>query len=148
MTLYWSCRSREDGAAGLPAQTNQMVFVTLYLLSFPLMVYENFFAVRLTAERSRLARSSLFFLAVLVITFGSVAGLWYQYGWREGIAVLAVSWAVNTSTMRFFFRRHVHRTAERLFNSESFEPTLAADERLKKAHEVAERVLFDVASGK
>jgi len=40
-----------------------MIFVILYLLSFPLMVYENFFAVRLRAEKSRLARSPHFYLA-------------------------------------------------------------------------------------
>jgi hypothetical protein len=125
-----------------------MIFLVLYLLSYFLILYENFFAMMLSSGKSQIARSPSFFLIVRVATYGSIAGLWFTYGWKTALAALAVSWLFNKYSFRFFFRKYIHQMAESLLESDWFEAGLAKEDRLRKAYEFAETLAFRNATGK
>lgn len=114
-----------------------MIFAILYFFSYLMILYENAFAGMNIAEKPPIARGPSLFLLVAVLTYGSIAGIWYVYGWKVALLSFFISWTFNKLTFRFFIRRNIHRTAQRLLNSEWFEQGLSTEERLKKAYEVA-----------
>lgn len=124
-----------------------MVFVILYLLSYPLILYENFFAMRGVAEKSRITRSPSFFLFVAIVTYGSIVGLLFEYGWKIALGALVVSWLFNKYSFKFFFRKYIHKTAKRLIESDWYETELAPEDRLRKAYEYAETLALKNATG-
>jgi len=124
-----------------------VIFIVLYLLSYPLVLYDNYFSMRLAAERSRIANAPSFFIIVRLITYGSIIGLWFKYGWRTAIATLVVSWFFNKSTFKFFFKKYIHQKAQQLIKSDWFETELPNEERLLKAYEYAETLAYRNAAG-
>jgi len=125
-----------------------MLLVIIYLISFPLILYENFFSMRSTSEKSVIARSPSFFILYIVLAYGSVAGLWYEYNWKVALVCLIVSWIINKSSFRLFFRQYVNQTAHRLMNSDWFEKDLDTETRRIKAYEYAKTVALQNVAGK
>jgi hypothetical protein len=125
-----------------------MVFAILYLLSFPLILYENFFSMRNVAEKSGIARSPFLSFFVAIVTYGSIAGLLFTYGWKIALFTFLVSWSFNKYSFRVFFRKYIYLKARRLVRSDWFEPGLSVEDRLRKAYEFAETSARQNATGK
>ena len=125
-----------------------MVFMVLYILSLPLILYYNFFSMRNMAEKSRLARRPSFFLLYFVFTYGSIAALWYSYDWKIALAALGLSWSINKISFRLYFRKYVYQSAQALVASDWFESGLSQDDRLHKAYEFAQTMALNNVAGK
>lgn len=125
-----------------------MIFIILYLLSYPLILYDNFFSMRLSSEKSRIANAPSFFIIVQLITYGSMIGLWFEYGWKAALLSFIMSWTFNKLTFRFYFKKYIHQTAQRLIKSDSFEIGLSEEDRSQKAYEFAKVVALRNATGK
>ena len=125
-----------------------MFFVIFYLISFPIILYENYFSMRLATEKSVIARSPSFFLIYIIFAYGSIAGLWYEYNWKVALICLIVSWIINKSSFKIFFRRYVNKTANRLMASDWFEKDLDTETRMIKAYEYAKNVAIQNVAGK
>jgi len=57
-----------------------MIVALLYLLSFVVILYHNYCAMRDVVQRPAIARSLLFFLFYLGFAYGVIGGVWYEYG--------------------------------------------------------------------
>lgn len=125
-----------------------MIFVIIYLISFPIILYHNYFSMRLIAEKSKIARSPSFFLFYIALAYGSIAGLWYKYNWKIALVCLAVSWTIDKLSFRSFFSQYVNQTAIRLMNSDWFEKDLDTETRMMKAYEYAKTVALQNVAGK
>jgi hypothetical protein len=125
-----------------------MVFVILYLFSFPLILYENYFSMRSVAEKPKITRSSFLFFFVPIMAYGSIAGLWVSYGWKIALPALIVSWSFNKYSFRIFFRKYINQSAEHLLQSDWFAPELSAEDRMLKAFKFAETLALNNATGK
>jgi hypothetical protein len=92
-----------------------MIFWVLYIISFPLLWYENFCVVLSVAERPPILRSqtkqAIFWIVRLIITYGSIAGVWYVYGPLPAIVAFIVNYAFGRITFKMYFNREVREIA-------------------------------------
>jgi hypothetical protein len=92
-----------------------MIFWIFYTISFPLLWYENLCVVLGPAERPGIVRSrtkqAVFWVVRLIITYGSIAGLWYVYGVLAAIVAFIANYAFGRITFRVYFNREVREIA-------------------------------------
>lgn len=92
-----------------------MIFLIFYIISFPLLWYENFCIVLSVAERPRILRSqtkqAIFWIIRLIITYGSIAGVWYVYGLLAAIVAFTINYVFGKITFKIYFNREVRETA-------------------------------------
>ena len=124
-----------------------MVFIILYILSFPVNLYYNYFAGMSLMEKSLIASKPFFHLVHVALNLCSIAGLWFQFGWKVALGAFIVSWTFDKYSYKFFFQQCVFRTAQRLIESEWFEQGLTPDDRLCKAYEAAEIITWNNVRG-
>ena len=125
-----------------------MLFIIIYIISFPVILYENYSSMRLSSEKSIIARSPSFFIFYVVLAYGSIAGILYNYNWKVALVCLIVSWAINKFSFKLFFHEYVNKTARRLINSDWFEKKLDKETRMIKAYEYAKTVALQNVAGK
>ena len=92
-----------------------MIFWIFYIISFPLLWYENFCIVLSIAERPCIFRSptkqALFWIIRLVITYGSIAGIWYIYSLFVAIVAFIINYIFGKITFKIYFNQEVRETA-------------------------------------
>lgn len=92
-----------------------MIFLIFYISSFLLLWYENFCIVLSIAERPRIFRSAtkqaLFWIIRLIITYGSIVGIWYAYGLFVAIVAFIINYVFGKITFKIYFNRQVRETA-------------------------------------
>jgi hypothetical protein len=99
-----------------------MIFVAGSLLALALAWYENKFIV-LDIVRRPLFLSSptnqvALWLVRLVITYGSLAGLFFVYGVPQAGAAFVTYWLFSWATFRTYFSREVRTVAKEMMKSE------------------------------
>ena len=124
-----------------------MIFIILYLLSFPIILYDNYFSVRTIAEKSKITRKPSFFVIVHVIIYGSIIGLWFKYNWKVALITFIISWTFNKYSFRFFFHKYIDEKTKEFINSDWFETELPIEDRLRKAREFAKALALRNATG-
>lgn len=92
-----------------------MIFWIFYIISFPLLWYEDFCIVLSVADRPRILRSPtkqvLFWIIRLIITYGSIAGIWYTYNLFIAIVAFIINYVFGKITFKVYFNREVRETA-------------------------------------
>ena len=99
-----------------------MIFLVAFLLALALAWYENKFIV-LDIVRRPLFLSSptnqvALWLARLVITYGSLVGLFFVYGVPLAGAAFVTYWVFSWATFRTYFSREVRMAAKEMMKSE------------------------------
>lgn len=125
-----------------------MFFIVLYMFSFIVILYHNYFAMRSIAEKSEITRPPSFFLIYLAFAYGSVGALWFKFGWKLAIIALIISWTIDKFSFRYFLRQYIQLTTKRLINSDWFEIGMGTEERFQRAYEYACRTALNNAKGK
>jgi len=94
-----------------------MIFLIFYIISFPLLWYENFCIVLSVWEKPRIfsqTNQAIFWIIRLIITYGSIAGVWYVYGLLAAIVAFAINYVFGKITFKIYFNRKVQETASYL----------------------------------
>ena len=96
-------------------EIDNMIFLIFYIISFPLLLYENFCIVLNVAERPIILRSqtkqATFWTIRLIITYGSIIGVWYVYGLLAAIIAFTINYVFGKITFKIYFNREVWETA-------------------------------------
>lgn len=95
-----------------------MIFVLGFLFALVLAWYENKYIVLDVAMRplalSTTTHQAALYLVRLVVTFGSLVGIFFVYGSPLSVAALATYWIFSRATFRTYFNREVQTVAELL----------------------------------
>ena len=88
-----------------------MVWLVLYLLGFGLVWYENRFIVCDVLGRPLWftpENQTVLWIGRLLITYGSLAGIWYGYGWQQALVAFVVYYTFEKVTFRRSYNREFH----------------------------------------
>jgi hypothetical protein len=80
-----------------------MLWLALYLIGFHFVWYENRFVVCDYGHRPLFfshANQTVFWIVRLLITYGSIAGIWHAYGWQQALVAVAVYYTFEAATFR------------------------------------------------
>jgi len=91
-----------------------VIFWVLYLLSLPLVWYENKYIVRPFLDRPPVftpVNQSIFYGLRLLIAYGSLVGLWYFYNFWTALASLLIFGGFSKWTFRVYYRQQVRKQA-------------------------------------
>lgn len=114
-----------------------IVFIILYLISFPLTIYLNSCRMMGPAERPLITRYSSFTAIILSIAYGSIIGIWIFLNWKYALTLFITYKFVDIISYRLYLKRYIYKTALRLSMSDWFEKELPEDLRTIKAYEWA-----------
>jgi hypothetical protein len=85
-----------------------MAWFVLYLLGFALVWYENRFIVCDMLDRPLWftpKNQTMLWIVRLLITYGSLAGIWYAYAWPQALVAFVVYYAFEKVTFRRSYNR-------------------------------------------
>lgn len=90
---------------------------TIYLLSFPLVWFENRWIVCSWPSNRPLWFSptiqSIFWIARIAITYGSIAGIWYANGFIAAAIVFTAYYLFNKVTFKTYYDREIRESTLR-----------------------------------
>jgi hypothetical protein len=108
-----------------------MIFLLGFLLGVALDWYENKFIVLDVVRRplflSTATNQLALFSVRLLVTYGSLAGLFFVYGAGPTVVAFVTYWVISSATFRTYFNREVRSVTkvliacEKLTEAEAFE---------------------------
>lgn len=95
-----------------------MIFLAGFLSALALVWYENKFIVLDVVRRPLILSSptnqAALFLVRMIITYGSLAGLFVVYGVAPAGVAFVAYWVFSSATFRTYFNREVRRVAKEI----------------------------------
>jgi hypothetical protein len=119
-----------------------MAWLVLYLLGFALVWYENRFIVCGILDRPLWftpGNQTMLWIVRLFITYGSLAGIWYSYGWLQALVAFVVYYTFERVTFRRSYNREFRERYSRYLK-------MIREDAVKEGGLVDEQVMVTQAS--
>lgn len=99
-----------------------MIFLVCFAIGVALAWYENKFIVLDIVRRplflSTATNQAALYIVRLLVTYGSLVGLFFSYGPVSALAAFLTYWIISWATFRTYFNREVSRVAKVLLASD------------------------------